>query len=301
MTAFLAVLSSKVADRWVQVLLLPGLFFTSIAAIGLLTGQHEALSLSYLTTRVNALAAQPTAHSTLAGVLIGVGVSLVAAGAGMLADTLGALVQICWTLPADRSPASWLLRWRRKRWQGAAERLKAAVRAGTASAGEAYGTSCSEDKIRLLRRRLHRVGPAMPTCPTRVAERFRATARRTENLYGISDLPLVWPRLHAVVPDQLKTSITSAQADYAASARLAGWGLMYVAVASVWWPAAIVASAAFVACRIRAKPTADRLADLLDTTIDLHLADLAEKLGTERPDEVKLLGAHIMERIKPTL
>ena len=140
----------------------------------------------------------------------------------------------------------------------------------------------------------------MSTCSTRIAERFGATARRTEELYGLSDLDLVWPRLHAVVPEQFQATIASARADYAASARLAGWGVMYAAAASLWWPAAIVASAPFLAGRIRAKPTADRLADVVDTAVDLHLADLAEKLGAERPDDVRLLGTRVLERLRPT-
>ncbi|MFF4519448.1 hypothetical protein [Streptomyces mirabilis] len=300
MTSLFAALGSKAADRWVQVLLLPGLFFTATVAIGLLSGQRRALSLPYLAAELNDLATRSTAHSVLVGVLIAVGVSLASAAAGLLADVLGSAVQMCWTSPAHQPPASWLLRRRRKRWQKAADRLKAAIRASALPPGETSGESRHEGRIALLRRRLHRIGPAWPTCPTRIAERFGATARRTEELYGLSDLQLVWPRLHAVVPEQLQATIASARTDYIASARLAGWGVMYAAAASLWWPAAIVASAAFLACRVRAKPTADRLADVVDTAVDLHLADLAEKLGTERPNDVRLLGTHILERLRPT-
>lgn len=47
-TTLAAALSSKAADRWGQVLLLPGLFFTATLAIGLLSGQRRALSLPSL-------------------------------------------------------------------------------------------------------------------------------------------------------------------------------------------------------------------------------------------------------------
>ncbi|WP_030883579.1 hypothetical protein [Streptomyces sp. NRRL F-5053] len=300
MTSLFAALGAKAADRWVQVLLLPGLFFTAAVAVGLLAGQRRALDLPYLAAELNDLATRSAAHSALVGVLVAVGVSLASAAAGLLADVLGSAVQWCWTWPSHQPPARWLLRRRRKRWRTAADRLRAAIRAGALPPGGSLEESHHERRIALLRRRLHRIGPAWPTRPTRIAERFGATARRTEELYGLTDLHLVWPRLHAVVPEPLQATLASARADYAASARLTGWGVMYTAAASLWWPAAIVASAAFLACRIRAKPTADRLADVVDTAIDLHLTDLAEKLGADCPDDVRLLGTRILERLRPT-
>ncbi|MGW2543946.1 hypothetical protein ACWC5I_24485 [Kitasatospora sp. NPDC001574] len=118
----------------------------------------------------------------------------------------------------------------------------------------------------------------LPRLPTRVAERLHESAGRAGTLYGL-DLNLVWPRLWSVLPDMLRADVTAARDSYAAAARLAGWGLMYAAPAIVWWPAVLPGSVVVAVAAARARTAAGVLADLVDTAADLHLVDLAGRLG----------------------
>src|SRR6185312_6234451 len=113
-------------------------------------------------------------------------------------------------------------------------------------------------------------GPAeRPERPTTMAERFRGTAIRMRDLYSL-DLDLAWPRLWTLLPDPLRDDVSRAGAAYAASARLAAWGLLYLLLVVVWWPAFFIAAVLCATATVRARTSAGLLAELVETAVDLH-------------------------------
>ncbi|MBM7053936.1 hypothetical protein [Streptomyces durocortorensis] len=101
---------------------------------------------------------------------------------------------------------------------------------------------------------------------------------RVYGRYGL-DLEPTWPRLWALLPETLRADVISARQAYDSAARLAGWALLYAALAVLWWPSALAGAAVLVTAVARARDAASLLATLVETAVDLHLTDLAERLG----------------------
>jgi len=117
--AFLGELGKKLAERWLTLLVLPGLLYLSVLTVAAILGQHHATDVGMLRAWVDTAAAAP-ASSSPAVVLAGaIGILSGAAGAGLAATALGQLIQQVWTTPGRRAPARWLTRWRRDRWNRA--------------------------------------------------------------------------------------------------------------------------------------------------------------------------------------
>ncbi len=114
MDAFLGELG-KLADRWLTLLVLPGLLYLTVLTVAGVLGHHHATDPGALQAWADTVAAAPTSRSpavVLAGVL---GVLTGAAGAGLAATALGQLTQRAWTTPGRRAPARWLTNWRSHR------------------------------------------------------------------------------------------------------------------------------------------------------------------------------------------
>jgi len=62
------------------------------------------------------------------------------------------------------------------------------------------------------------------------------------------------------------------QDTYTASGRLVGWGILYLALSAIWWPAAPIGITVLAAAALQAPASADVLADLIETACDLHSA-----------------------------
>jgi hypothetical protein len=296
-SAFLAEAGAKLADRWLQILLLPGLLWTGTLTAALQLGQTHAFAVGRVTTWIDALALRPAAHAPGTVVLAAAGILLSCTGVGLLASGLGGLVERMWALPGDMPPASWLVRARRWRWDAATARLKNAIRTAAQDAGADPARAAA--RVRSCQRRRDRLGSARPSRPTRIAERFERTAARTAAVNGLEDLDTLWPRLWSVLPGEgeLRADIAIARAAYGAAARLAAWGVLYGALTVIWWPAALIGSAVLIIAGVRGRAMADVLASLVETAADLHLPDLAERLGTRSPAEARDLGRTITARL----
>jgi hypothetical protein len=187
------------------------------------------------------------------------------------------LVERVWSSPGNLLPASWILVRRQRRWDAARENLRTAIRAASELPSEQRRRA--HHRVLRLERKRRRLGESRPVRPTRIGDRYAWTADRAAEVHGVSRLDLVWPRLWSVLPDQIRAEIAAARDAYAAAARLFSWALLYLLVSLVRWPALLIAVSIAVAGVLRAGPTADRLAALIDTAMDLHLRDLASQLG----------------------
>lgn len=280
MTTVLAEVGRRLLDRWLTLLVLPGLLYVASAIVGTYLGHRDALDAQRLADWITGHIAATRSPNTGAVLLAVAAALLAAAGAGLCAALLGRISGYLWTLPARTAPLRWLTRRRRDRWQRANTRVAAAIDAamagdGTGSIGAAIA---ARDRVSLVE----------PTHPTWIGDRLTAPAARVNTRYGL-DLAAAWPRLWLIVPDAVRTELTSAHAAYTASAHLVGWTVLYAVLALLWWPAAAVAAVLAVTAYVQSRAAAVNLADLTEAVVDLYGVDLAAQLriphtGVLRPE-----------------
>jgi hypothetical protein len=305
-TSFLAELGTRLADRWLTLLVLPGALLVAAAATADTLGQAHAIDLALLRVKISALAVAPGAHSP--GVLLIAAGGLLAASAlaGLIAAALGSAVSGLWTAspPAGNPdanrlvswlcrPAGWLAARRSRSWHARDDRWRTVLataeplrrRAALMDAGiaavDAQISADSRTATRLadaaLARR-NRIARAEPARLTWIGDRFHDAETRMVNAYDL-DVTLAWPRLWAVLPASLRADLSAAHDAYTATARLIGWALLYLVVGVWWWPSLIIAAVAGVTGWVHGRTGAAVLADLAETAVDLHGRTLAAQLG----------------------
>jgi hypothetical protein len=233
----------KLADRWLTVVLLPGLLFSATAGAAIALGQPRALNAGHLATELQRCAAvvrgQP-ANLVVAVVVI----LLVATAAGVSARGLGVGVH---RVLVSKRPRWWV--------NHRNHRAHASAR-GTAPVSY------------------------RPTRASYVGDRFRLIGVRVDAQYGLA-ISLAWPRLWLLLSEEGRKPITTGYGAYREATTLVGWGVLYLAVGAQWWPAAVAgAVSAVVGCR-RTLTAAVRLADLIESVVDVHQAALAAAVGIE--------------------
>ncbi|MFE1949456.1 hypothetical protein ACFW9D_03195 [Streptomyces sp. NPDC059524] len=298
MNSVLAGIGTKLAERWAGALLLPGLLWTVLLAVGLRLGQTHPFDRGRLEGWLDQIAARPAAHAPGTLFLVTGVFFLAAAGIGLLSATMGGLVQRWWALPADRPLMSWLLRRRQRRWDEATRELKAAILRAARAAPGSIDADRAAAHVRRRRRRRAVLGPARPVFPTRVGDRFARAGLRIAEVNGLEDIALVWPRLWTVLPDGLRADVTAARAAHSAHARLVAWGLLNCLLAAVWWPAALIGIALVVVAVLRAPAGADTLATLVETAADLCVSELADRLGVPAASSAADTGREITARLR---
>jgi hypothetical protein len=305
-SAFLAELGTKLADRWLQALLLPGLLWAAVLATAVDLGQSHAFDVARLSNGLDRLASRPAVHAPGTVILAAAAILLVGAGVGLAVGACGSLIQSLWALPGDLPPARWLLSWRRYRWDKANEALKAAIRdavllsprpAPAVPRTQSAEVLRAQARVRSRRRRLGRKGPGRPVRPTRIGDRFARAGVRIAAVNGLTDLATVWPRLWSVLPETMRTDVTAARTAYTSTARLTAWGLLYTVLAAVWLPAAAIGVVTLIAAVVQARAAADVLADLIETATDLHTPALAGQLSLPTDTTPADIGRAITARL----
>jgi hypothetical protein len=277
-SVFLTAIAKKAAERWLSMLVLPGVLWVTALIAAQRLGQWPPFDLGQLRSWLDAQAANPSNHALATVLLAAVGLLAVAAGISLVASALGAALQRAWAADGWCLPLAWLVEARKRRWDKVTERLRAAIAVAANPAAHDATDDRAAAKARAAEFRRNALGTSRPERPTQIGERFHAVAVRAKKAYGL-DLDLAWPRLWAVLPDAIRTDLAASGDAYAAAARLTAWGLLYAVLAIFWWPA-IILGAFIVTCGwVRACATANILADLTETAMDLHIGDLAEQLG----------------------
>ena len=281
MTAFLAELGTKLADKWMTLLVLPGLIYLAVLAAGAELGQRRALDFLALRPAINRVAGQPAAGSTGAIILAAVALLAAAAAVALVANGLGQLAERAWTATGDRWPASIMVERRQDRWDTADGKVQAAtVALARAELLEAEGPQVDELRQRLNQEIARRsaINPTRPQRPTWIGDRLVAVDERVHARYGI-DWAAIWPRLWLIMPDTARNELSAAGDAFSASARLAAWAVLYLPVAWLWWPAVLVTACLGLASWIRGRDRTVNLTDLIESAIDLYTRDLATQLG----------------------
>ncbi|MCX5064671.1 hypothetical protein OOJ91_02150 [Micromonospora lupini] len=276
MNAVIASLGGKLAERWLSGLALPGLVFVAMAAAAVRLGHAHWWDLRLLRQEVDRLALGPPSRSTGSALLIVLGVVLGSVVAALAAQSLERLVVALWTQDWGRAGEA-LSRRRRRLWNAAMDHYENALRDKARLLRSADATGALPD-TQALARACDRIAVTEPERPTWIGDRMLATAVRVRACYGL-DLAAAWPRLWLLLPEETRAPLAVAQADFAAAARRVGWGLLYLALGLLWWPAAVVGLGLAVAGWRQGRGAVSVLADLVEAVVDLHVRALGAALG----------------------
>jgi hypothetical protein len=80
-----------------------------------------------------------------------------------------------------------------------------------------------------------------------------------------------------------RATVQTAYSQYRAATAVCAWGLLYVALGVVWWPAAPAGVTTVIVGYRRGLSTCSVLADLIEATVDTHQHALAAALGVSLP------------------
>ncbi|MET9889759.1 hypothetical protein ABZZ47_06005 [Streptomyces sp. NPDC006465] len=301
MSDFLSALGEKIAERWLSLLVLPGLLYISIAVAGghILTQEYWH-DFSRLQRRLNEFATTPAAHSP-GFIILGVFLILAgAAGVGFVAQTVGTVVERIWLTDVGYPLSQKLASRRTTRWTAAKNAYNEALiaKANAELDPNPAPAAVGEQDLTQLNTSRNRVSLTEPRRPTWIGDRMLSAGRRIHSAYDL-DINSAWPRLWLIVPDPVRDQLQNARADFAAAARLSAWGLGYLPIAFWWWPAALIGFSALGTGWHRGRNTITVLAELIEATVDLHGRDLAKSLGI--PDTGPLTpetGAVITEMLR---
>ncbi|MGC0334028.1 hypothetical protein RKD23_007018 [Streptomyces sp. SAI-170] len=276
MSVVLAELGKQLAGRWAMLLLLPGAFYVCTAAVAVLLGQGHAFDPGPLTAWLDSVAAAP-ASGRFGTVLIGAAAfTAAAAAAGLGASAAAQLVERVWWASGEEPVLRRLTARRRQRWEEQEEAVTAAVRE-FATAG---GSPEAGRRLRAAIVRRDATSPEPAARPTWIGDRLHAVDQRVHASYHL-DLSAAWPRLWLLMPDAARAELVEATAGCAAAARLAGWGVLYLPLTVVWWPAALLAVGVLLTARHRARNAVAVQADLVEAAVDLYGRDLVVQLGLD--------------------
>ncbi|MEU9575346.1 hypothetical protein AB0D62_37015 [Streptomyces massasporeus] len=294
MTSLLAEVGKRFTERWMTLLVLPGVLHVCavVAAYHL-----EGFAFASLADRVEALAPRDNASALLYMLVLGV----VAAAAGLAASAVGSLVErlwlaegwLSWPRPLRRLA---LLRVaaRQRRWD-TAHRAEAVLRErylrGRVPGSPPSGVTDLD--LELALNRVLATAQERPARPTWMGDRLQAVVVRYRKECGL-DLPSIWPLLWLMLPEQARTEVVEGRERITRTTTLAGWAVLYVAVAVLWWPAAALVLGLFVTARQRGRRAVETYAVLVEAATRLHAAELARCLGLEHDGPLDARLGHAM-------
>ena len=283
MGGFLAELGKKLAERWLSLLVLPGLLYLGPLAAAYTLGHRHVFDLGRITRQLDTWTTSPGV-TTGRLVLILLAALLAAAGTGLAAQALGSLTERGWLTdrwqswpPPLRHLAESRTRSRARRWRAATETYQRQLY--TTGAQRATGTE-TEGDLGAAHRAVTRIAQEKPARPTWIGDRVHAVIARLDREHDL-DLPTIWPTLWLAMPETTRTEITAARQALTRAATLAGWGLLYLVVGALWWPGLLIAVAIMGTAWRRARTAADTYALLIEAAARLHTAELARSLGID--------------------
>ncbi|MFJ6722560.1 hypothetical protein [Streptomyces sp. NPDC091259] len=265
MNTFLSELGKKLAERWVSLLVLPGVLFTALTATASLLGHRDALDWPRLSHAAEDLVDR-CQHRPVSAVLLSLVILTAGAAFGLLARGLGTVVERIWLISGPAWLVSRLIRRRRDRWtraDAAAEQAPTAASAALADTRNAIALT-------------------QPARPTWIGDQLRGVGVRVQGEYGL-DFPFTWPRLWILLPESCRNDLIAAREAMANASAQSGWGLLYLSLGIQWWPAAAAGAVLLFLGWRRGREGVANLANLTESAVDLYAADLARSLGVDLP------------------
>ncbi|MFD3484483.1 hypothetical protein [Streptomyces sp. NPDC058665] len=273
MNPLLVTLGTKLTERWLNLLVLPGALFLGVVAAGTTLGHTHWHDIDRLREALDDLTARPVLDRTGTAAIAVAVILLLSSALSLAAQSVGTAVESFW-LRESRFPLGRRLQSRRHAaWQRLDHERTEAIRDPATPAADIERLTRARDRIALV----------PPSRPTWYGDRLAAAAARVHAAYGI-DLAAVWPRLWLILAEPAQRQIESARLALATAARLGAWSLGYLAVAAWWWPAALIALGCTLMARSRAREAVESLASLVEAAVDVHARDLAVLVGLEPPE-----------------
>lgn len=293
MGGLLSELGRKIAERWLSLLVLPGVLYLAVAVAGRALGHRRALDVVFLGDRITSWAAHPAADTVGGQVVLLAAVLAGAAAVGLVVQALGAFAERLW-LAADwrewPPPLARLAGRRvaavRRTWDEHARAYHDARQ--EAARARALGRSVDPAAREAAYRDMARTALERPDRPTWSGNRLHAVAVRLERDHRL-DIATVWPYLWLTVPEATRAEITTARQDLTRATALSAWALVYLPLLWWWWPAVLVSAALFAISRHRTRTATEVYATLLEATARLHGRRLAARLGL---DAAEPFGPH---------
>ncbi|MFG3322443.1 hypothetical protein ACGF3J_30725 [Streptomyces sp. NPDC048171] len=276
-------LGKKLAERWVSLLVLPGVLYLSLFYVATALGHTNALNLDRLIQDVTARAKEPIA-TTGAGQAILLAATLIgAAFVGVAAQSLGSLIERVmlaagwrqWRRPLS-TVVGLVVGWRRHRWDNAHSIWQTQLSA--ARAPRPADRPNPNVRHRATRKR-NGISVERPARPTWSGDRLHAVTLRMDRDYQL-DVATVWPSLWLVLPEQVRADVTSARSALSRATTLAAWSLLCALLIWWWWPGAVISGVLAITARHRVRVTSDAYARLVEAALRVHAGDLARQLGS---------------------
>lgn len=287
MTGFLAELGKKLAERWVALLLVPGLLYVATVTAAVVLGQQRWADVDYLSMRLTELSSVGGSRAVLAAVVV----LLASAAAGLLAQALrGPVAEFVtggWPFFLRRLQRR-LTERRKKNW----DRLQARYQERFDATGEAPATWEAAA-------RRNRYALAPPERPTWIGDRLRAPAVRVREQYGL-DAATSWSRLWLLLPEGTRETLSAGRERFDTAALLSAWSMLYLLLGLRWWPAAIIGVGVGIVAWRRARVAAEVYGDLIEATFDVHTVDLMQhfaRISDEVPSG-RHRGLELTERFR---
>ncbi|WP_194911122.1 hypothetical protein [Catenulispora rubra] len=269
MTDFISTLSKKLAERWLTLLVLPGVLYLAAAATAAALGQGvtRSLSLRGLVHQVGVWAKAPAAVTTGGQIVLLGAVLAGSAATGLAAQALGWAVESlslaanwrAWPVPL-RNLAKWRVGARRTKWTKASADYQSARE--EAAEARTRGQYADPDKRRAAFRRVIAVARIQPDRPTWSGDRMHAMDEQLRAEPGV-DLPQDWPTLWIGLEDAARKDITEARTALTRATTLGGWAVLYAVLVIWWWPAVVAGAVTAVTARHRIRTAADTYAELV--------------------------------------
>lgn len=279
MGKFFEKLAEQLAEKWVALLLLPGVLFVAAAAVGARLGQAHAVDV----TMLRAALAQATdfvgRQSGGVQVALAVAVLLVSSGVGLAVQALAGPTRRLWLGLWPGWAGRPLTGARQRRWQRRVDNRRTLENASPAAAR----TPEQQAAIDVAASRVNRVALAKPGRPTWMGDRVHAVERISHNRYGL-DLAFGWPRLWLVLPDTARAEINAANAMLAAAVATGTWAWPYLVLGIFWWPALVIATAVGLAGWAKGRAAVADLGALSESAVDLYGRELAKSVGVGQAD-----------------
>jgi hypothetical protein len=273
MTAFLGELGNRLADKWLSMLVLRGLFLSSVAGIAVALGHRSALDVTKLVAYAEDWTKVVSTGSPMLLVLVLIGVLLASAAAGFVVQALSEHTWRLWLGLWPDIVARPLTAHRIRRWQRAHTNGQAARR--------------------------NRIALARPSRPTWMGDRIAAVENRLYHQYDV-DLQSWWPRLWLTMDEAARAELQAARASFDATVNQATWSCGYALVAIFWWPASLVAIGIGLTGWAHGRKAIQAYAELIEAAVDVHAAELAQRLGAMSPGEpfTRSVGEELSARFR---
>ncbi|MFB6977207.1 hypothetical protein [Streptomyces scopuliridis] len=280
MNAVLAELGRRYMERWVALLVLPGLLYVVGAAVAYRLGHTHWADLGRLTGLLEPGGPLDGRRPSSVWIFVIAVLPVLSAAAGLAARGAAAALGRLWFEPWPYG----LRRLARRRTAVRAERWEAADRAYRAEleGAGARPSAATGARIDLLAARRNAVALGPPAHPTWTGDRLDAVHTRVWSWYRL-DVVFSWPRLWLILNEAEQNALRVARAELDAAVTLAGWGVLAVLPALWWWPSLLLAAGVFALGLRRTRGAVDTLAHLTEAAYDLRAATLARELGFDVP------------------